>query len=217
MKEIRQSQTISYQNDPAAYARKVLGIEIWERQVEMLEAVRDYQRVLVISGHGIGKSFVAGVMNNWHFDAFPNSVTASTAPKENHLKNVLWRMTRMQRKHPPEPDILALKDPENPAHIAFGFVAKKDVSAPFGAVSAMGLHAERMLVMMDEAPGIDQQIWDAVDSLLVGTGNKAVAFGNPFSMEGPFYGAMRSGKWHVIQISCLEHPNIAAGLAGLPD
>jgi hypothetical protein len=36
-----------YQSDPVAFCRDVLGMDPWERQVEILEAVRDEARVTV--------------------------------------------------------------------------------------------------------------------------------------------------------------------------
>lgn len=44
-----------YREDPVAFFREILGVEPWEKQVEIIEAVRDHPRVAVKSGHKVSK------------------------------------------------------------------------------------------------------------------------------------------------------------------
>ena len=207
-----------YQSDPIAYAREILGVSWWERQNEIAVSVRDNPRTLVKAAYGVGKTFCSGGLVNWFFDAFPNSIIPTTAPTGHQVKDLLWKEIRDQRKLPPEPDILQLRDPSSAGHYAVGFSPQKNIRADeFGAQAAQGFHAEHLLFVMDEAAGVRPEIWMAMDGVVVGANNRALAIGNPTVTSGPYFDAARSGKWNVITISALEHPNIAAVLAGDPE
>lgn len=67
-----------YRQDPVAFFREVLGIEPWSRQIEVIEAVRDYKRVSVRSGHKVSKSNTDAGIVLW-FYASRNSVRAKPA------------------------------------------------------------------------------------------------------------------------------------------
>src|SRR5688572_28783242 len=45
-----------YAGDPVGFAREIIGVRLWEKQIEILEAVRDYPRVTVRSSHCVGKT-----------------------------------------------------------------------------------------------------------------------------------------------------------------
>lgn len=46
----------SWATDPAAWARDVLGVHLWSRQMEIAQSVRDHKRTVVASCHGTGKA-----------------------------------------------------------------------------------------------------------------------------------------------------------------
>src|SRR5690242_15394371 len=88
----------SFPTDPVGYAEKVLEVTPWEAQKEAARAILQYpHRVLVKSGHNIGKSFLAAWLINWHFDSFQPGVTISTAPTHRDVCDILWKEVRMQR------------------------------------------------------------------------------------------------------------------------
>ena len=56
-----------YAKNPVAFARDILGVNLWSRQVEVLNAIRDNRNVSVRSGHKVGKSTVVAVAALWFF------------------------------------------------------------------------------------------------------------------------------------------------------
>ena len=46
---------------PLAFAADVLGVKLWDKQMEVLSALPDHRRVAVKSGNGLGKGYCAGV------------------------------------------------------------------------------------------------------------------------------------------------------------
>ena len=59
-----------YQKDPVGFANDILGVSLTPAQMELLEAVRDYEIVQVKSATGVGKTFVLGVLAVWVYKCF---------------------------------------------------------------------------------------------------------------------------------------------------
>lgn len=59
--------------DPVFFVRQVLGGDPWEKQEEILEAVRDHRRVAVRACHGVGKTKVAAWVALWFLYCHKNS------------------------------------------------------------------------------------------------------------------------------------------------
>ena len=78
-------------NDPVFYIEEVLKNPLWEKQKEIVEAVRDNHEVAIRSCHASGKSYVSGRIVHWYLNSFPNSVVITTAPTFRQVKEVLWR------------------------------------------------------------------------------------------------------------------------------
>jgi hypothetical protein len=86
-----------------------------------------------------------------------------------------------------------------------------------GSQAFQGTHSEDLLVVFDEGAGVTSDRWKVVDGLIVGSRNKFLVIGNPVVTAGDYFDAARDPRWHVIEISALDHPNIKAGLEGKPD
>jgi hypothetical protein len=46
---------LRYREDPGAYAREILGIEWWSRQIDIANSIRENRRTVVYAGHSVGK------------------------------------------------------------------------------------------------------------------------------------------------------------------
>lgn len=87
--------TFKYRDDPVGYARNVLGVEPWSRQVEILEAIRDHPRVAVVSGQKVGKSGCIGMSALWFYDSFPDARAVLTSTTSRQVDQILWREVSM--------------------------------------------------------------------------------------------------------------------------
>ncbi len=81
-------------------------------------------------------------------------------------------------------------------------------------VRFQGFHAENLLVVLDEACGVPEEIWDAIEGICVGTNNRVLAISNPLAPTGHFYSLFKSPRWKTFTISALAHPNVRAGAEG---
>jgi phage terminase large subunit len=196
-----------YKIRPDDYAREVLGIEWWSKQIEIAYSVMNNRRTVVYAGHSVGKTHGVAGLAQWHFDCFAPSITLTTAPNWSAIHDLLWGEIKAQRPQGLTGRLLDLLLEAGPMHYCKGHNAES--SAGF-----QGRHEERVMVVLDEAMGIEPFIWEATDAMMTSPNCRVLALGNPTETSGEYYNIREDPNWSVITISCLEHPNIAAELAG---
>jgi hypothetical protein len=206
-----------YPTDPAGYARNILGIAyLWEKQIEIMEALlRPPYKVLVKSGHKVGKSAVAAMMVNFWYDQHNPGGVITIAPKFEHLVNILWKEIRLQRmKAGLMGDFIGPRAPEmrtnriSPDHYAMGITANR-------GEAVTGRHEKHMFFVFDECTGVDSIYWTTCKSMFKGDGTCAwLCLCNPVSTTTQAYLEDGSGEWTVIELSALDHPNIKAARDG---
>lgn len=91
-----------------------------------------------------------------------------------------------------------------------GFTAKE-------AEAVAGMSGENLLYILDEASGISQVIFDAIEGNRAG-GARIVMFSNPTRNEGEFFDAFhsKSAFYHGITVSSEETPNAQTGTRLIP-
>jgi len=77
--------------------------------------------------------------------------------------------------------------------------------------SFQGWHAARVLVIVDEASGVDERIFEAIEGVLAGGDAKLLLISNPLRTSGAFYDAFNRDRdsWHTISISAYDTPNLS--------
>lgn len=196
------------QTDPVFFCRHILNVTPWAKQAAILEALRDHDRVAVRSGHGTGKSFISACAALWFLYAFHPAKVITTAPTWAQVRMILWSELRALHQRARIPlGGRVLEERVKVADDAFAVGLSTDEADRF-----QGFHAERVLVILDEAPGVREDIWEAAETLLTGAVGKLLAIGNPTRPAGLFHECFRPGsRWRTVHISCLDSPNAAAG------
>ena len=184
-------------------------MEWWAKQIEVAEALIKYRRVFVKASHSVGKTHLGGGLVNWFFDCFRPSITLTTAPTKQQVTDLLWKEVRVQRRGRAGLLPKAPRMETAPDHFAMGLTALKPDAF-------QGRHEECVLLEFDEATGITGPFWDAAEGMFTGDQCYWLAVMNPTDTASRAYEEEESGGWHVITISALEHPNIAADLEGRP-
>ena len=193
-------------DDPVGYIRMVLGEFLWSKQREMAEAVRDHRRVAVHACHNTGKSWLAARIVAWFVTTreLGDTFVVTTAPTMRQVKAVLWREIRRAIKAgdlPGKPNLTEWS--VNEELVAFG-----QKPADWDPSAFQGIHALRVLVILDEACGIPEAIWDAASSLVSNEDSRILAIGNPDDPTSYFARICRPGSgWHVIHVGWEDTPN----------
>ena len=200
--------------DPAGFVRDRLGAHLWDGQVRILEAVRDHVRVAVRSCNGSGKSYAAAHIVLWWLMAFTESMVITTAPTERQVREVLWREIRRAYRGNEElidgklmRTTLELGD----KHYAHGISTNEPERF-------QGFHEGNILFVVDEASGMREDIFEAIEGSMTSAGAHLLLLGNPTALGGTFYEAFhrRRDLWHTIHISAFDTPNVASGEIEIP-
>ncbi len=216
--------------DPLGFLRSV-GVTPWQdvgfpsdqdKLTQVLEAVLDPAAdtgnrprfTVVESGHGVGKSLTAAALVCLWLHTYQEAGAVITlAPTHTQVNNILWRYIRSIHEHHPGKLRGEVYDTPNwkisADCFAIGLSPRKDSLEALESLK--GFHSPRLLVLLDEAPGLPRILWDAVRGLITSEGNRVLALGNPLAMSGPFFEATQSQNWNRIHISCLDHPNVIFG------
>jgi phage terminase large subunit len=217
LEELRNVRHISwpcerFQDDPAGFFYFILGLELWDKQIEMVDGVRDHDFFACSSGRRIGKSAVLAGLALWFYCSFPRARCFIFAPTDHQLQNIVWRELRMRLQDSGVCVACKKANAQLPAHErtkapcphsakidgvlaqrATGGLHSDDFREITGVTArtlttAAGLAGEHMLFLCEEASGIAQEIFDAIKGNMAG-GARLALFGNPTRNDGEMYDA----------------------------
>ena len=196
----------NWRKDPVGFVTKELEAEPWSKQKEILESVRDYSRVAVRSCNGSGKTYIAAHAVLWWLMCYPESLVITTAPTEHQVRDVLWREIR--RVYRGNEDFIGGKLLKTSLEIAdkhYALGLSTNTPERF-----QGFHEGHILFVVDEASGVREGIFEAIEGSMTSEHSRMLLLGNPTSLSGYFYEAFhrRRSLWKTIHISALDTPNL---------
>lgn len=204
---------------------KKLGIELWDAQKEVYRAAFKYPEVYVRTANATGKTFLSGVLGVAFLFCYRPSKVIYIATKIEQSQRqswmeflrIYWKVRQFLSEVRDGPLVL----PEPLAHklnLGDDWFATVWGGSHADPEAYHGFHGRDMLIIIDEASGIDDEIRIAVDRCLTGKNNHLVALGNPLRRVGWFYTDQQKDAKHrkVIHISALDSPNVVAGREVVP-
>lgn len=199
--------------DPFFFFREVLGLSyITPDQKRLVESVVANRRTAAPSGHGVGKTFIAAAIVLWYVVVYPDTKVITTAPTWKQVRSVLWgEIARMhgQSRVPLGGELSDARLSLGPEWFALGLSTNDPTSF-------QGHHAPRVVLVFDEATGVEGSIWDAGQSLTVGPNDRILALGNPTDPTSAFKVRCDSELWNVVELSSENHPNVIEGRTVVP-
>lgn len=205
-----------YYDDPVAFCREVVGVEPDDWQITLLNAIaRGERHIAVRSGHGVGKSFILAVAMLWYFlTRFPVKivVTAPTAPQ---LFDALFAEVKGRVRQLP-PVVQQLLEAQKERIELKGAPEEAFISARTSRAEApealQGIHAENVMLIIDEASGVPEAVFEAGGGSMSGENAVTIMAGNPTRVSGLFFRAFHTNrdKWFGIKVSCLDSPRVSA-------
>ena len=190
---------------PVEFAGRVLGVELWAKQQEVLSALPEHHRVAVKSGNGLGKGFSAAVAVLWYLYTHNPAIVLSTAPTFRQVRYILWRQIHSLYRRAPETlggRLLDTRWELADERYALGLSAD-------GPDQFQGFHSPNMLIVVDEAEGVSDNIYEAIEAVMTSADPRLLLIGNPTTTSGMFRRAFYEEQqiYHCITISALESPN----------
>jgi hypothetical protein len=207
-------QTTRYLRNPTGWLKNRTTAQFWSKQQEIANAVVRYPRVSVRSAHDTGKSFTAAQLTAWWLSVHPigSAFVVTTAPTAPQVEVILWReIGKVKRQANLPGRITAGNIPKwkttGDEIIAYGRKPADLKNATEAAQAFQGIHARYILVIMDEACGIPEWLWDAVETIATNKFARVLAIGNPDVPETRFEKThLPTSNWHSIKISAFDTP-----------
>ena len=200
--------------NPLEFAKDILRVELWSKQEEVLSALLENRRVAVKSGNGLGKGYCAAVAVLWFLYCHDPAIVLSTAPTFRQVRHVLWRQIR--RLYRRAPDVLGGKILDTRWELAedrYAIGLSADTADQF-----QGFHSPNMLIVVDEAEGVSDEIYEAVEAVMTSASPRLLLIGNPTTVTGAFRRAFYQERrlYYTVTISALDSPNVTSNKVVVP-
>lgn len=210
----RAVQFEKYFDNVADYAFDFFGVNFWQKQLEIANALKHKNFVCVRSAHSTGKSYLLGILINFYFDTVYPLIGIGTAPTKALVSSVMFSYARQFRNQnlkilgdywtgPVTPKLTT-----NEGHYFEGIVTSDPTSV-------QGRHGENVVLLLDEAVGISPEMFESLESLMVGDYVKVLAIYNPTDPSAYVAQLEKSAGWHTITMSAYDHPNVWTGVERL--
>ena len=200
--------------DPVWFAQHLLGDKPWwSTQIAIANAIaKPRARVAVKGCHSSSKTYTAAQLILWFITCFTDGIAINTAPGQRQVEEIMWGEIRKALRNPvavgsgmkyPQPGVASLRI--GPNNYALGFSTdKSDMGIKFH-----GFKAPHLLFILDEAPGIPAEVYDAIAGAAAGGDVRILLLGNPSSPGGPFYDAFTTNRanWQTFTIDAFDTPN----------
>lgn len=220
--------------DIVLFAVEVLGLTPTHQQIELFRSVAPSRsRTSVASGHGTGKTSGTSIIVLWHLLCFPMSVTLITANDMDQLQATMWKEigTNIERIRQSEQygwiaDHIQIIGNTNMRIIGYGdtwFVESKTANAK-SANKMAGRHGEWLLVIVDEASTVPDEVLATLRGALTEEHNRMLMNSQPTRNSGFFWrthndlSIANGGDWNNLVFSSVVSPLVSdAALLSLWD
>lgn len=190
--------------DPASFAATFLQEDLWTEQKDILRALATNPLVCVKACHASGKTWLAARAALWWLARYPqDGIVVTTAPTWNQVERLLWAEIHVASS--PSKSLWPYPTPTKtlmeigPKNYAIGL--STDEGDRF-----QGFHGN-ILIIVDEATGVRQQLFDAIDGIRAGGTVHVLLLGNPTIPSGRFFDAFKNPLWTKFTIDAFDTPN----------
>lgn len=195
----------------------IKGKHITWQQVQILEAVElalqksKPNRISIASGHGTGKSATISWLMLWYLFCFKDCQIACTAPSAEQMNDVLWKeaMKWIQKM----PEGIKEKYQWTGSHIRISespetWFARAKTARKEAPEALAGVHAEHVMLLVDEASGVPEEIFNTAEGSLTEENTLVILISNPTRLVGYFYDSHHSDKknWQTLSFNSEESP-----------
>jgi hypothetical protein len=185
------------------------------QQIQAFNAIKDgKKRITIRSSTGTGKTTWIAQMIIYWLTIHESCKVIVTSTKMDQLRHQIWAEMHilLDRALP------ALKNGITVAvESAFridnpeGAVALAKVAPKGRSEAQQGWHHENMLIIIDEASGVDDDAIEALEGCCTNPNNVLVMLGNPTRLTGHFYASHHKDRaiWHCLHFSGPDSPLVS--------
>jgi len=190
---------------PGWWIETVLDCKLTDIQRQIVQSVADSPRTAVRSCSGSGKSFIAACAVLWFLYNHHPATVITTAPTFRQVESILWReiATRFNRAR---------------VNLSGQLTATRlDIFSDWFAIGLstdeperfQGFHNDYILVIGDEASGLSDKVYAAIENPLSTGHSRLLLIGNPTQPIGEFRNCFSSINYRCFHINAFSTPNFA--------
>lgn len=192
---------------PNEVIRELMGVKLTPGQEELVKAIFRHRRVAIKGCHASGKTFaIACAVIAFCLIYKDDCIVLLTAPGWGVVRNVLWG-TINQILDNMQWDIAPQNRTQTQIRLsAHAMIVGLSASDP---VRMQGFHARHVLIVVDEAVGLDDEFWPALQGVMAGGDAHVVVSSNPTKPSGPFFDIFHRSNsiWERYTIKYSDTPN----------
>lgn len=175
--------------------------------------------IRVEAGHTIGKTkLVSGIFSHF-LDCFPPAIIYTFAPSWPQIHDLLWKEVVMDRRTNSLPGRILYSETTCRINITENHFATGRSTSDAGGKGTeriQGQHGAYLMLDVDEAEGVEDYVFDAIDSMASGGIAIVILTANPRTRTSRFHKIASRSTTRNFRISCLNHPNVQAGREIVP-
>lgn len=196
--------------NPGWWIEQIFQCQLWIKQKEIAESVFKFPRTSVKSCTGSGKTFIAARLGLAFLANYTPSIVLTTAPTFRQVESILWKemataygKTAYENGFGGRLTATRLDMTEN----WFALGLSTDEPERF-----QGFHSQNLLVIGDEASGLDDKVYTAIETPLSTGHARLLLIGNPTQPIGKFrdtFDGDGAKLYKHFRISAFDTPNFA--------
>lgn len=200
---------------PLEWVRENLNVEPTEQQAALLNAVAPPgSHTAARSGHGTGKSASLAWLILWALDTLDEVKVPVTAPSASGLRDTIWPEIGKWARALPSSRIRRIEVQSERAVV----VGREDLCFAVARTARkenpdalQGFHAKNLLFLVDEAPGVPEEIYLVAEGALSTPGARVVLTGNPTRITGYFHNAFHrdAAHWTLLHFDGRKSPLVS--------
>ena len=170
-------------------------------------------RISIVSGHGIGKSALLSMLILWFLFVHPECQIACTSPSKEQLYDVLWKELKKWIDRMPKGmgemflwesgHIRMKEDPQI-------WFARAKTSSKENTEALAGVHADWVMMAVDEASGVEEPIFETMEGALTSGNTLVLLISNGTRSIGYFYDTHHkdASRWQNVSFNSLQSPRV---------
>jgi hypothetical protein len=159
------------------------------------------KQITIRSGHGIGKSATVSWIVLWFLWCHFQAQVPVTAPTASQMHDVLWKELNIWIKRM-KPEAAEVFEWQNGyirvKYDSESWFARARTSTKENTEAIAGVHADHVLIAVDEASGVPEQVYNTAEGALTSDNVFLILISNPTQTMGYFYDSHHKNR-HLFQ------------------
>lgn len=171
-------------------------------------------RISIVSGHGIGKTALLSWLILWFLFIHPECQIACTSPSKEQMYDVLWK--ELKKWIDRMPDMMSQFYMWESSHVRMKeapnvWFARAKTSSKENTEALAGVHADWVLMAVDEASGVEEPIFETMEGALTSGNILVFLISNGTRNIGYFYDSHHKDKhrWQNYAFDATQSPRVS--------